>query len=75
MFEELKTILMDELDVPEELITMDAEFVNDLKLNSLEIADLVVLCEDKFNVQIEETDLHSLICISDFVEYMEAKVE
>ena len=75
MFEELKTILMDELDVPEELITMDAEFVNDLKLNSLEIADLVVLCEDKFNVEIEETDLHSLICISDFVEYMEAKAE
>lgn len=75
MFEELKTLLMDELDVPEELITMDAEFVNDLKLNSLEIADLVVLCEDKFNVQIEETDLHSLICISDFVEYMEAKAE
>ena len=75
MFEELKTILMDELDGPEELITMDAEFVNDLKLNSLEIADLVVLCEDKFNVEIEETDLHSLICISDFVEYMEAKAE
>ncbi len=75
MFEELKTILMEELDVPEEKITMDAEFVNDLKLNSLEIADLVVLCEDKFGVVIEETDLHSLLCVSDFVEYMESKAE
>lgn len=45
MFEELKSILAEELDVPEDQITPDAEFVNDLKLNSLEIADLVVLCE------------------------------
>ena len=48
MFEEIKTLLCDELDVSEELVTLDAEFVNDLKLNSLEIADLVVLCEDRF---------------------------
>ena len=75
MFEEVKRILTEELEVDPALVTPEAEFVNDLKLNSLEIADLVVLCEDKFNVQIEETDLHSLICISDFVEYMEAKVE
>ena len=75
MFEDLKAILSEELDVPEELITLDAEFVNDLKLNSLEIADFVVLCEDKFGITIEEQDLHSLICVSDLVEYMESKAE
>ena len=75
MFEDLKAILSEELDVPEEQITLDAEFVNDLKLNSLEIADFVVLCEDKFGITIEEQDLHSLICVSDLVEYMEAKAE
>ena len=65
MFEDLKAILSEELDVPEEQITLDAEFVNDLKLKSLEIADFVVLCEDKFGITIEEQDLHSLICVSD----------
>lgn len=75
MFEEIKTLLCDELDVSEELVTLDAEFVNDLKLNSLEIADLVVLCEDRFGIVIEEQDLHSLICISDLVEYLESKGE
>ena len=75
MFEELKSILAEELDVPEDQITPNAEFVNDLKLNSLEIADLVVLCEDKFNVTIEEQDLHSLICVQDLVEYMESRAE
>ncbi len=73
MFEEIKNALIEELDVDEELITLDAEFVNDLKLNSLELADLVVLCEDKFDVEIEEQDIHSLITIGDLVNYLEAK--
>lgn len=73
MFEEIKNALIEELDVDEELITADAEFVNDLKLNSLELADLVVLCEDKFEVEIEEQDIHSLITVGDLVEYLERK--
>ena len=75
MFEDLKSILSEELDVPEDQITPDAEFVNDLKLNSLEIADLVVLCEERFGVTIDEQDLHSLICVEDLVEYIESKNE
>ena len=73
MFEQIKNALIDELDVDEELITPDAEFVNDLKLNSLELADLVVLCEDKFEVEIEEQDIHSLITVGDLVDYLESK--
>ena len=73
MFEEIKSALEEELDVPTELITPDAEFVNDLKLNSLELADLVVLCEDKFEVEIEEQDIHTLITVGDLVDYLEAK--
>ena len=73
MFEEIKAALMDELDVPEELITANAEFVNDLKLNSLELADLVVLCEEKYDVEIEEQDIHSLLTVGDLVEYLEEK--
>ncbi len=73
MFEEIKSTLEEELDVPSELITLDAEFVNDLKLNSLELADLVVLCEDKFGVEIEEQDIHTLLSVGDLVEYLEAR--
>ncbi len=73
MFEQIKNALIEELDVDEELITRDAEFVNDLKLNSLELADLVVLCEDKFEVEIEEQDIHSLITVGDLVDYLESK--
>ncbi len=75
MFEEIKTTLEEELDVPSELITPDAEFINDLKLNSLELADLVVLCEDRFGVDIEEQDIHTLLSVGDLVDYLEARAE
>ena len=73
MFEEIKATLEEELDVPSDLITLDSEFVNDLKLNSLELADLVVLCEERYGIEIEEQDVHSLLSVGDLVEYIESK--
>ncbi len=73
MFEEIKNTLEEELDVPGEIITPDAEFINDLKLNSLELADLAVLCEERFGVEIEEQDIHTIITVGDLVEYLEAR--
>jgi acyl carrier protein len=70
MFEELKKILIDELEVDPALITPQAEFVNDLKLNSLEIADFVVLCEEKFGAEIEEEDIHTILTIQDLCDYI-----
>ena len=75
MFEDLKKILTDELEVDPAQVTPEAEFVNDLKLNSLELADLVVLCEERFGIEIEEEDVHSLITIGDLVDYIKAKQE
>jgi len=73
MFEEIKATLEEELDVSSDLITLDAEFVNDLKLNSLELADLVVLCEERYGIEIEEQDVHSLLTVGDLVDYIESK--
>ena len=70
MFEELKKILTDELEVDAALITPEAEFVNDLKLNSLEIADFIVLCEDKFGASVEDADINSILTVGDLCDYI-----
>lgn len=70
MFEELKKILTDELEVDPALVTPEAEFVNDLKLNSLEIADFIVMCEEKFGSEIEEEDIHSILTVQDLCDYI-----
>lgn len=70
MFEKLKDILVEELSIDADQITMEAELTNDLGINSLELADLVLLCEDTFGVEFDENDMHKFITVGDVVEYL-----
>ncbi len=72
MFEKLKDVLVNELSVNEEDITMEAELVSDLGINSLELADLLLLCEDRFDVVISDDDVHKLVTVGDVVSFMES---
>lgn len=74
MFETLKKFLVDELHVNAEDVTMDAELSGDLGINSLELADLVFVFEEKFNIEIEDDDLRSFTTVGDVVRYLEANV-
>lgn len=69
MFEEIKTLLVDELSIPAEEIKSESELVGDLGINSLELADLVMLCEDKFDVEIDEEELRKFITVGDVADY------
>ena len=73
MFENLKKFLVEELHVKAEDITMEAELAGDLGINSLELADLVYLCEEKFNVVIDDEELHNFITVGDVVRYLESQ--
>ena len=71
MLAKLKDLLVNEMDINPELIVPGAELMNDLGFNSLELADLVVLCEEKFNVIFDESALPTLITVGDVVAYLE----
>ena len=71
MFERLKKILVEELSLNPEDVTPSAELANDLGVNSLELADLVLVCEDEFGVEFNEEDIHKFITVGDVVEYLE----
>ena len=73
MFETLKNILVDELQLDPDEITPESELANDLGINSIELADLVMSCEDQFGIEIEDDDIHKFITIQDVVNYLEAK--
>ena len=70
MFDKVKSILIDEMQVAEDLITPEAELVNDLGVNSLELADLILLCEEKFDIEINDDDIHKFITVGDVVNYL-----
>ena len=73
MFEQIKNLLVEELRVNPADITPEAELANDLGINSLELADLILLCEEKFGITIDDDDLHTFITIGDVVKYLEKK--
>lgn len=71
MFEQLKEIIVEELGVNENEVTLDASFTDDLGADSLDLFELVMAMEDAFNVKIPNEDLPQIKTVRDAVEYIE----
>lgn len=70
MFEEIKNTLVKQLELDPESITPEAELVNDLGVNSIELADLILLCEDKYDIEIDDDDIKNFITVGDIADYL-----
>lgn len=71
MFEKFADLLVDELQIDRDDITMEAELSNDLGINSIELADLVMICEEKFDIEINDEDIRKFTTVGDVVAYLE----
>jgi acyl carrier protein len=71
MFDKVKRLLVDELQVDESRIKPETELAGDLELNSLELAEFVLTCEEKFGIIIKDDDLKTLVTVGDIVEHIE----
>ncbi len=72
MFEKVKNMLVNDLQVNPDDIKPEAELVSDLGINSLELADLILLCEERYGIEIQDDDLHKFITVGDIADYLEA---
>lgn len=70
MFEKIKALLVEELSINEADIKPEAELVNDLGINSLELADLVLQCEEKFDIEISDEEIHKFVTVGDVADYL-----
>lgn len=71
MYEKFVELLVDELQIDRDDITMESELSNDLGINSIELADLVMLCEEKFDIEINDEDIRKFTTVADVVNYLE----
>ena len=71
MFEKIKEILINEMNIEPEKIDPETELITGLGMNSLELADLIVMCEDRFGIVFEDEDLASLLTLGDVASYIE----
>lgn len=71
VFDRLQAIVAEQLGVDTEKITPDAEFIQDLNADSLDMVELVMSLEEEFDVEISDEDVEKIIKVSDAVEYIE----
>ena len=71
IFQKLKTIVVDQLGVDEENVTMAATFVDDLAADSLDIVELVMTIEEEFDLEIPDSDAEKIVTVGDVVKYIE----
>lgn len=75
VFDKVKDILVDQLDVEEDAVTMEASISDDLGADSLDIADIVMSLEEEFDVEVPDDVLANVKTVGDIVKYIEDHVE
>ena len=71
MFEKIQNLLVEQMGIDGKLITPEARLIADLELNSLELAEFILTCEEEFKITIKDEDLKKLVCVKDIVDYVE----
>ena len=70
--EKVKSIIIEQLGVDEEEVTLDASFVDDLGADSLDTVELVMAFEEEFGLEIPDEDAEKITRVKDAVDYIES---
>lgn len=71
IFEKVREIICDLLELNEEAVTAESILVDDLELDSLDLVDLAMSFEDEFKIEVPEEALAEIKTVGDIVKYIE----
>lgn len=74
IFEKVKGIIVEQLGVAENAVTMEASFIDDLGADSLDIVELIMALEEEFDMEIPDSDAERIVTVSDVVDYIKENV-
>ncbi|MBQ3841821.1 MAG: acyl carrier protein [Ruminiclostridium sp.] len=75
IFDKVKSIIVDQLDVDEDKVTLNSSIQDDLGADSLDIVDLVMSFEDEFDLEIPDDQVENIKTVGDVVKYIEENTE
>ncbi len=75
LFEEIKEIIVEQLGVDPNKVTMDARFKEDLEADSLDLVELIMAFEDKFGGEISDEEAQQIKTVGQAIEYLKARME
>jgi len=71
-FEKVKEIVVEQLGVEEDEVTLEASFIDDLGADSLDIVELIMALEEEFDLEIPDKEAEKISTVGDAVEYIKA---
>jgi acyl carrier protein len=69
--DKVKSIIVEQLGVDEEEVTLDASFTEDLGADSLDIVELVMAFEEEFGIEIPDEEAEKISNVREAVEYIQ----
>ena len=75
VFDKVKKIIVDQLDVEEDKVTEASSITDDLGADSLDVVDLVMSFEEEFDIEIPDEQVEKIKTVGDIVKFIEEKVE
>lgn len=73
MLENLKEIIEEQLNVEKSEITESTTFKDDLGADSLDLFELVMAIEEKYEIEIPSEDLNNIVSVGDVINYLKDK--
>lgn len=70
---QIKAIIVEQLSVSEDEVTDAASFIEDLGADSLDIVELIMALEEKFDIEIPDEDAEKIQTVNDVFSYVESK--
>jgi acyl carrier protein len=71
--DKVKEIIVEQLSVNAEQVTLEAKFIEDLGADSLDVVELVMAFEEEFSVEVPDEEAEKLLTVSDVIKYIEDK--
>ncbi len=71
LFDEVKEVVVEQLGVNPDEVKEDSKFVEDLGADSLDVVELVMALEEKFDIEIPDSDAEKIATVGDAIKYIE----
>jgi acyl carrier protein len=71
LFDEVKEVIVEQLNVAPEEVKPEARFVEDLGADSLDVVEMIMALEEKFEIEIPDSDAEKIQTVQDVVDYIE----